>query len=153
MEAATVLPRHEDVQRLEDLLLKMTWVEYRRFWRELSIHQLTPSQFHSMVAIKESGAGCTMSYLADQTNQVSATVTGIIDRLVERGWVERYHNPADRRTVWVRLTQTGHAKLEAVLQERWSALSQCLANMDEAARHNLAFSLKQYLQVVESVLS
>jgi len=150
MNATTVIPGQSDVQTLEGLLMKMTWVEYKRFWRELSSHQLTPSQFHTLVAIKESRSGCTMSQLADQTNQVSATMTGIVDRLVERGWVERHRNPADRRTVVVRLTEAGQTKLDAVYQARCSALADCLESMDEISRHNLAFSLQQYLQILET---
>jgi DNA-binding MarR family transcriptional regulator len=153
MDATMALPREDEVRNLEDLLMKMAWVEYRRFWRELSNYQLTPPQFYTLVAIKESGVGCTMSQLADETNQVSATMTGIIDRLVERGWVKRRRNPEDRRAVLVRLTEAGCAKLEAVYQAKQSVLADCLESMDETSRHNLFFSLKQYLQLIETALS
>lgn len=152
MDATRALPE-EDVRTLETLLMKMTWVEYKRFWRELSNHKLTPSQFHVLMAIKDHGVGCSMSRLADETNQVSATMTGIVDRLVERGWVERHRNLTDRRTVLVHLTEKGKAKLDTVYQARCSTLADCLENMDEKSRHNLTFSLKQYLQILETIVS
>lgn len=151
MNQQTVVPGQTDVQTLEGLLLKMAWVEYKRFWRELSDHHLTPSQFHTLIAIKENRSGCTMSQLAESTNQVSATMTGIVDRLVERGWVERKRNAADRRAVLVHLTETGRAKLEAVYQDREAALGTCLANMDPSSRHHLVCSLTEYLQTLESI--
>jgi DNA-binding MarR family transcriptional regulator len=148
MSATVALPREKEAHTLEDLLMKVAWLEYRRFCRELNNHQLTPPQFYTLVAIKENGLSCTMSQLADETNQVSATMTGIIDRLVERGWVERWRDPHDRRAVLVCLTEVGRSKLENVYQASQSVLANSLENMDETSRHNLFFSLKQYLQVV-----
>jgi DNA-binding MarR family transcriptional regulator len=150
MNATTIQPVEEDVLMLEELLLKMAWLEYKRFWRELSIHDLTPSQFHTLVAIKENGVGCTMSNLADETNQVSATMTGIVDRLVERGLVERRRYSKDRRRVLVYLTEYGKAKLEAVYRDKCLKLAGCLENLDRDSRHKLTFSLQQYLQILES---
>ena len=152
MDATKALLREEDVRALEDILMKMTWVEYKRFWRELSNHKLTPSQFHVLMAIKEHGVSCSMSRLADETNQVSATMTGIVDRLAERGWVERRRNLTDRRTVLVHLTEEGKANLDTVYQDRCSILADYLENMDEKSRHNLTFSLRQYLQVLETII-
>jgi len=149
-EEGSVTP---DVRTLEDLLIKMAWGEYKRFWRELSNHDLTPSQFQVLAAIKENPVGCSMSFLAAETRQVSATMTGIVDRLVEHGLVERRRNPSDRRRVLVYLTEQGRAKLEAVYQARCLRLSSYLENMDESARHSLALSLKQYLQMLEQTLS
>lgn len=52
-----------------------------------------------------------------------ATVTTIMDRLSERGFVERYRSPLDRRVVYTRLTPKGRATLSAapaLLQEEFS---------------------------------
>ena len=153
MSATTLQPVEDDVQTLEGLLLKMAWLEYKRFWRELSNHDLTPSQFHTLVAIKENGVGCTMSNLADETNQVSATMTGIVDRLVERGLVERRRNPKDRRRVFVYLTECGKAKLESVYRDKCLKLAEHLETLDKDSRLKLTFSLQQYLQILESTPS
>ncbi|MFQ5576757.1 MAG: MarR family winged helix-turn-helix transcriptional regulator, partial [Anaerolineae bacterium] len=88
---------------------------------------------------------------ADETRQVSATMTGIIDRLVERGLVERFRQPDDRRKVLVRLTEAGHAKLEAVSEVRRSQLASMLRRLDESTRHDLTFSLQQYMDVLETI--
>lgn len=137
---------------LEDYFMKMVWYEYRRFSRELVAHQLTFAQFHTLVAIKEHNPTCTMGFLADETNQVSATITGIVDRLVEQGLVERWRHPEDRRKVLVRLTPAGENRLEAVFQGRKHQIAGLLDGLDEPTRHNLAFSLSRYMQAVEATV-
>lgn len=136
---------------LENFTMKMAWYEFRRFSRELSAHELTFPQFHTLAVIKENNVKCTMGHLADETRQVSATMTGIIDRLVERGLVERFRQPDDRRKVLVRLTEAGHAKLEAVSEVRRSQLASMLRRLDESTRHDLTFSLQQYMDVLETI--
>jgi DNA-binding MarR family transcriptional regulator len=48
-----------------------------------------------------------MSELADALGLQPATVTGLVDGLVEEGLVERRDDPADRRIVRVALTEKG----------------------------------------------
>ncbi len=134
---------------LEDYFIKMVWYEYRRFSRELVAHQLTFAQFHTLIAIKEHNPTCTMGFLADETNQVSATITGIVDRLVEQGLVERWRHPQDRRKVQVRLTEAGANRLEAVFKDRKHQIAGLFNELDEPTRHNLAFTLSRYIQALE----
>ena len=47
--------------------------------------------------------------LVQATAQRPSTLTGVLDRLERRGLVERVPNPADRRSVLVRLTEEGRA--------------------------------------------
>jgi MarR family transcriptional regulator, organic hydroperoxide resistance regulator len=49
----------------------------------------------------------TVRELVAATAQRPSTLTGVLDRLERRGLIERTTNPADRRTVLVRLTPTG----------------------------------------------
>ena len=52
-----------------------------------------------------------MTELAELTNTSSANVTGMVDRLVERGLASREHDPSDRRVVLVSLTPLGTEEL------------------------------------------
>jgi DNA-binding MarR family transcriptional regulator len=51
----------------------------------------------------------TMSQISDQMNFPMSTATGIIDRLVKTGYVQRSKNEADRRVVAIALTDKGRA--------------------------------------------
>jgi len=51
----------------------------------------------------------TLGELAERMEVSAPTVSRMIDTLVERGYVARYPDAADRRKVWLRLTEAGHA--------------------------------------------
>lgn len=146
------LPVNDTAVLLEKYLTKITWAEYRRCTRELSAHQLTYPQFHTLLAIRRTEPVCTMGLLADETDQVSASVTGIIDRLVERGLVERFRPSGDRRQVMVRLTPDGHTKLADVFALRQRHLAHVLAQMDGSIQQQLISALTKYMDVMESVV-
>jgi len=150
MSAVLAPPAEDYVNLLEALMMRVAWDEYRRSSRELSAHELTLAQFHTLVAIKQSNLKCTMGRLADETNQVSATVTGIIDRLVERGFVKRAQHPDDRRKVLVQLTDAGQSKVNEVFHARRDHVNSIVDQLDEPTCHHLTFSLKRYLDLLET---
>jgi len=53
------------------------------------------------------GPGCTMGELASKLGIGVSAATGLVDRLVERGVLERESDPADRRAVRVRMSPAG----------------------------------------------
>lgn len=62
-----------------------------------------------------------MGHLAEFLDVSMSNATGIVDRMEERGLVERVRNPDDRRVVEVRLAPAGRVALEtieAVKQDR-----------------------------------
>lgn len=58
----------------------------------------------------------SMRELAEAAHTSSANLTGIIDRLVERGLVERVRSEEDRRVILVQLTEKGGAEHDAMEQ-------------------------------------
>ena len=74
---------------------------------------LEPQQHQLMLAIRacDEAAGPTVGKLAEQLLVRHHSVVGLIDRLAERGLVERVRAGEDRRQVRVRLTPEGEAAL------------------------------------------
>ena len=70
------------------------------------------AQLHIMVTLARSGE-MTMSRLAEVLGVSLSNATGLVDRLEERGYIERTRVPEDRRIVMVRVTAAG----DRVLQE------------------------------------
>jgi DNA-binding MarR family transcriptional regulator len=71
------------------------------------------AQLHIMYTLQRAGE-MTMSHLADVLNVSLSNATGLIDRMEERGFIERYRVPTDRRIVLVRVTPSGEAMLGEV---------------------------------------
>src|SRR4051812_45515127 len=74
-----------------------------RAWLDVD---LTMSQVKVLFVLFSDG-GASMGQLAASLGVTLPTVTGIVDRLVEHGMVQREENPHDRRLVVCRLTETG----------------------------------------------
>jgi DNA-binding MarR family transcriptional regulator len=64
------------------------------------------AQLNIMYTLQRDGT-MTMSQLADVLGVSVSNATGLIDRLEERGFVERSRVPEDRRIVMVRVTDAG----------------------------------------------
>lgn len=67
---------------------------------------LTPPQF-DVIATLGNTPGMRFRELGERTLITKGTLTGVVDRLVARGLVERCAHPEDRRSLLVRLTVDG----------------------------------------------
>ena len=67
---------------------------------------ISMAQLNIVYTLRRSGE-MPMSRLADVLNVSFSNATGLIDRLEERGYIERTRVPEDRRIVMVRLTPAG----------------------------------------------
>lgn len=71
------------------------------------------AQLHIMYTLQRSGE-MPMSRLAEVLHVSLSNATGLIDRIEERGFVERTRVPEDRRVVMIRVTDAGRRMLEEV---------------------------------------
>jgi DNA-binding MarR family transcriptional regulator len=69
------------------------------------------AQLHIMYTLQRDGI-MTMSRLADVLGVSLSNASGLVDRMEERGFVERTRVPEDRRVVLVRVTDAGRRLLE-----------------------------------------
>lgn len=77
--------------------------------------ELTPPQVHCLMWLGMDGP-LSSSVVAERVGCGLPTVTGLVDRLVRVGYVERERDTGDRRVVRVKLTAAG-AKVARVLDE------------------------------------
>lgn len=110
-------------------------------------HGLEVWEFDVLAALRREGPPYELSpgELIHQTLSSSGTMTNRIDRLTARGLVERDTNPADRRGVRVRLTPDGSAAVGAALDDLVGYERTVLGPLDDAARHQVAASLRDLL--------
>lgn len=86
----------------------------------VSYDQTLP-RFEILAVLERSENGLRMSALSEQLMVSNGNVTGIIERLVQDGLVERLPVPGDKRATLVRLTHKGEAVFAemADVHERW----------------------------------
>jgi DNA-binding MarR family transcriptional regulator len=79
----------------------------------------------------------------------SAGMTGRLDRLAERGLVERHPDPGDRRAVLVELTAKGRELVDAAVASNTRAERELLDGLGEREAESLARLLRRLLARLE----
>jgi DNA-binding MarR family transcriptional regulator len=87
------------------------------------------SQLHVMSMLDRHG-DMPMSRLAEMIDVSLSNATGLVDRMEERGFVERVRVPDDRRVVLVRITKAGRRILDEVEVLRAETLRAVLDRLD-----------------------
>jgi MarR family transcriptional regulator, 2-MHQ and catechol-resistance regulon repressor len=82
---------------------------------------LGPSQFNVLDLLHGSAGGRTQTELSRELLMHRSNVTGLVDRMVERGWVVRRADPADRRVHHVHLTPAGERLVREILPHYYLA--------------------------------
>ena len=83
----------------------------------------------------------SMSRLADLLDVSLSNASGVIDRLEERGLVERIRVPDDRRVVLVRVTDLGRMKLAEADVLRDELMQSILGHLDDRRLRRVAAAL------------
>jgi DNA-binding MarR family transcriptional regulator len=73
--------------------------------------------------------GIGMSALAEQLHVGLSAASGLVDRLVEHGYLERREDPSDRRQQQVLLTAAGEAVVERIRELNGELLRQLLGGL------------------------
>jgi DNA-binding MarR family transcriptional regulator len=92
---------------------------------------LSMAQLHILYTLQRNGQ-MTMSRLADVLNVSLSNATGLIDRIEERGFVERTRVPEDRRVVLIRVTPEGERMLEEIDALSDDILRSVLSHIDRS---------------------
>jgi DNA-binding MarR family transcriptional regulator len=94
-----------------------------------------------IVSVLERHGDLPMSRLAEVLDVSLSNASGVIDRLEERGFVERIRVPDDRRIVLVRLTDTGRRTMAEIDVLKDEMLQKVLGRLDDGQLARLAQSL------------
>jgi MarR family transcriptional regulator, organic hydroperoxide resistance regulator len=90
---------------------------------------ISMAQLHVLHLLERHGE-LAMSRLAETLDVSFSAATGLVDRIEERGFVERIRVPSDRRVVLVRITAGGRRLLEDVEVLQTEFLSRVLDQLD-----------------------
>ena len=119
----------------------------RRMAEDYTDHGLEAWMFDVLATLRRGGEPyqLTAGELVRQTMVTTGAMTNRIDRLVERGFVERDVDPEDRRVVVVRLTPEGHRVVDIAAETHYNVEQQLLRALPKKQQAALAESLRVLL--------
>lgn len=137
MEGDTVV--ESAVEEVERIILQIGWFGQRQFMQLLADErfELTVPQFHTLAHLEHCARECKMSELAKATHQSAASLTGVVDRLLEKQLVARTRLAEDRRQVMVAITERGRVLLMDIRLARRQEMRAALSAMDRAETSEL----------------
>lgn len=112
---------------------------------------LSMGHWHLLILLARHGE-MSMSRLADFHGVSMSNATGLIDRLEERGLVERIRVADDRRVVLVRVTEAGRQQLEEVDLLREELIGRVIDQLDSGQLERLNLALADVRDALGRVL-
>jgi DNA-binding MarR family transcriptional regulator len=119
------------------------WIE--RVFADL---RLTQAEAHVLAALGEL-APCSINDLHHRFGHKRSTLTSLLDRLEERGWVRRGTHPTSRRLVLIELTEEGRLvanRTQAAVRELEARLMSHVESDDLAAFARVLSALEEELR-------
>ena len=126
------------------------WDVSRRF---LAPYGLSPSQFNVLHLLSDQPRGYSQIEVGRLLITHRSNVTGLVDRLVRRGWVARRDSNTDRRAYRIVLTRAGRAKLTRVLPSYYLAADGIWRGASIGSPSRLAAQLSRLCQNAEKSVS
>lgn len=145
--------RESCVAEIDKVFREITWHGQKQAMYTLTRPEinLTMPQMVTLLAIHNCGS-CRMGALAETTQQSCGTLTGIVDRLIDDGLVERVRPSGDRRVVEVALTSKGTARARQVIEARRADMYRMLARFSDNQIVEFEQLLHIFLQGLRGVL-
>lgn len=127
----------------DDELSDLAW-SIRRLWHAIvsdpahteALAGLHPQQYWVLGVLR--GGPKRMSELAAITSTSSANMTGLIDRLAERGLIERVRSESDRRVVDVAITEEGVEQMRRFRADFCGRVARVMEPLTEEEQATLA---------------
>lgn len=142
--------RAEHLHELANIIRLLFWQGHRQGADTMERLGMTMPQAMVLLGLETNGGQCTMSELVQATQQSPGTLTGIVDRLIAARFVERDRDAADRRVVWVRLTDAGQAKITRINAERETDITQMTETFNDIEIAQFTALMGRLLHAVEA---
>jgi DNA-binding MarR family transcriptional regulator len=148
-------PAPADREVIEHIItgFRAALLELRCIGSQRMLHRgVSMTHFHVMSMLERHGE-MTMSRLAEMLDVSLSNATGLMDRMEERGFVERVRVADDRRVVLVRITERGRELLAEVEVIRSDILNRVLGRLDGARLERVARAMEDLRTAVTAVLA
>jgi MarR family 2-MHQ and catechol resistance regulon transcriptional repressor len=118
--------------------------------RKIEKHGISQGAFNVMMILSRcEGETCQMSQLGELLLVSRANITGLVDCLVAKGYVQRLEQPRDRRVRLVHMTDEGHTFLDSILPAHYTRIRTLFSELSEKDKGALSASLTKLRHVVQ----
>lgn len=131
------------VDRLLQLMPRFIRIQVKQERNYLARGLITLPQLWTLRQVAEQGT-CSMHALAQAQGVRASTITGLVDRLVALGLLQRRTSDTDRRAVLAAITAKGRKILDALHAEKRMALIGMFRHVSPRER-------TAYLEIVEKI--
>jgi DNA-binding MarR family transcriptional regulator len=138
------------VEQMLDQLEPLIARQRRALAREGCLRAVSSTQMQVLFLLS-CDAPQTMGRLAEKLDVSLPSLTGIVERMVEHGLVERGRAAGDRRVVTVAPTAAGRAAVEEIDLVRRRALAQLLSRLDAAQQDEALRIFTALRRIAESL--
>jgi DNA-binding MarR family transcriptional regulator len=139
----TPMPLPEFAEKISGIMREIGRGFTKRQKNELFKGELTLPQFLILDIIHKEGR-MRMTDIAGALDVSTAAATGIVDRMVKRGYLARVFDPADRRLIRIKLTSKGNQVVERLEQQRKEKIIEIFGQISESERND-------YLRILTKV--
>jgi DNA-binding MarR family transcriptional regulator len=150
--SARLKRRSQDLDLIVETIIYLQ-TESRRLAREqCSRVGVTATQLNVLKLLGEIGE-LSLSELSRRIAAQNSTVTGIVDRMVDAGLVERRQSEKDRRVWQIRMTDKGAEVARKVQVAPWDLLRRAIDALDEGEKDRLVALLRKVAARVTRLIS
>lgn len=111
---------------------------------------LTPPQF-DVIATLGNTPGMSCKELSEKTLITKGTLTGILDRLIDKALISRHVPEHDRRSVFVALTPAGEALFAEAFPAQLAYMQAGFEDMDNEAMEHLTAQLAMLRHRIDAI--
>ncbi len=142
--------RHETNAKQDEIIMSDGRLVYAvsAIMRKASDRALAPwgvsiSQAPVLVVLREAGYPLTVSEMARHLYLETPSITTMVDRLAERGFVERLKDREDRRKTLVQLTKSGKKLVDSIREPGEQLQEEMFAVLGRKERETLRVILQK----------
>ena len=140
---------HLGVLRTSDMLWRVLKKHLRTF-------DLTPPALGVLIMLDTGESGLTMTEISRELAVTQANITGIVDTLEKRGFVERTPDPEDRRVFRIAITKAGAKTIATIGPDYFKLIHSLYVDLDEnesaVLTHALEKIRKRLLPLIGGIL-
>ena len=140
---------NDDIVEIEEYIRYLDWKIRLKGRTILADEDITPLQFYALQMIKYQNGKATPKYLTNLLKIAPSTVSDMIRKMEETGYIKKEVTEYDKRSFYIDVTNKGNRVIDDVIEERHKFLQKCLADESDQEIEKIREGLKYLYEVLK----